>query len=866
MHTKKGLYFILLLIFFQLKTVYSHSQSTDFESLTTHPWVDSVLGTLSIAERINQMLVLDVGNGSDSQYDYTSTYGGVLLSSSGPVSHVNTVNSIQQQLYPAALIFSYLDESNGVQMDSVISFGSDLILNAITEPYLLYETGHHLAEHCKHLGIHGLYSITEDIIQIEPSFRDSWRMKEMNQGFNDEGILPMNFLELYTFKDFVIDTLMFQDKLAMLKIHPDNVSDYRQLVMEAIDTGALNVEVLNEKCRHILALKLWSGLDELQELKNIDLQKNLNSGENQVLRQELAQGSLTVLKNDGLLPVGELGNKKIASLTIGKSINSVFDRFLNNYTQVDHYQVSYEAKDEEFIDLWASLNAYDLIITGFYESELLEVESKEFEGFKIFQEWLSESGRCIAVYFGDPILFDKNHILIKASSMVLALENNDLFNALVPQLIFGALEVESLKTLTESEVYKMEVGVAVNSLDRFNYTLPESVGLDGEHLLKIDSIVNRSIEEKVFPGCQVLVAREGSVVYNKSFGFHTYDSLRLVDNSNLYDLASLTKVSGALPGLMKLYEEGKFDLDTTLSAYLPYFKRGNKKNLTFREILAHQAGLKSWIPYWKTTIRKNGKYRRKTLSNSKSVNYPYELTEGLYLHKDYKNKIYKQIKKSKLGEKRYLYSGLTFYLFPDIIEAITGENYANYIYDNFYKPLGATTLSYNPLEKFDLDHIVPTEYDSLFRKTQIHGKVHDEGAAMMKGISSNAGLFSNANDLAKLFQMYCNYGSYGGRKYLKEETVKEFSRIQYPENENRRGLGFDRPLPVPHSNGNTAKSVSQISFGHSGFTGTFAWVDPEYKLVYIFLSNRVYPTRANNKLSEQNVRTNVQEVIYKAMK
>jgi beta-N-acetylhexosaminidase len=340
---------------------------------------------------------------------------------------------------------------------------------------------------------------------------------------------------------------------------------------------------------------------------------------------------------------------------------------------------------------------------------------------------------------------------------------------------------------------------------------------------------------------------------------------REVRDDDLYDLASITKVSGALPGLMKLNEEGRFDLDATLGTYLKYFRRGNKKNLTFREILAHQAGLMPWIPYWQTAIRKNGKYRWKTLKNTQSENYPFEIAENLYLHKSYKKKIYRQIRKTDLGEKKYLYSGLTFYIFPEIIEEITGEKYEEYIYDNFYKPLGANTLTYRPMEKFDVDRIVPTEYDSLFRKTQIHGKVHDEGAAMMEGISSNAGLFANANDLAKLWQMYCNYGEYGGQQYLQEETVREFARCQYPENDNRRALGFDRPLPAPKPDGNTAVSASQSSFGHTGFTGTFAWADPAHNLVYIFLSNRVYPTRSNTKLYDLNIRTNIQQVIYDAM-
>lgn len=865
MHINRGLYILLLLIFFQLKAVHSQNQPIDLKSLTTHPWVDSVFSSLSISEQINQLLVLDIGKSTALPYDYPPSYGGVLLSSTGPVSHRKSVNSLQQQLNLPALIFSYLQASYGIQMDSIVSFGSALTLAAVTEPYLLYETGQTIAIQSKCLGIHGLFSHNEDILQ-KKNPNDAWRLKEMNQGFTDQGVLPLNFIKLYTFRDFVLDNRMFQDDFAMLKIHPNNVPDYNEIIQESLANDELQIETLNAKCRQILALKLWAGLDKNQTINEINeqetgFQDELNSAESQLLKYELAQASLTVLKNDGLMPVTELESKKIASLTIGKNNNPVLDEYLDNYTQVGHYHVSYDASDEELSDLWSELINYDLIIAAYYESELLNET-----GIQIFQHWLNESGKCITAYFGNPTMLKESTEILNSSALILAYEDNELSNVLVPQLIFGAIGADGLLPVPINETYTNEDGISVDQLERFNYILPEAVGLDGDYLKKIDSIVYQSIKGKAIPGCQVLVARNNKVVYKKSFGYHTYDSLRKVRDSDLYDLASLTKVSGALPGLMKLYEEDKFDLDTTLGTYLTYFKKRNKKDLTFREILAHQAGLKSWIPYWKTAIRKNGKYRRKTLSSTKSVDYPYEITEGLFLHKDYKDKIYKQIRKSKLGEKKYLYSGLTFYLFPDIIEAITGENYTDYMYTYFYKLLGATTLTYKPMEKFGLDRIVPTEYDSLFRNAQIHGKVHDEGAAMMAGISSNAGLFADANDLAKLFQMYCNYGSYGGHEYLKEETVREFSSVQYPDNENRRGLGFDRPLPEPHENGNTAKSVSQLSFGHSGFTGTFAWVDPEYNLVYIFLSNRVYPTRENTKLYKLNVRTNIQEVIYKAMK
>ena len=659
---------------------------------------------------------------------------------------------------------------------------------------------------------------------------------------------------------------MEQNGLAMMIIEPIDIPEFHESIQEALTNEQILLEELNEKCRKILALKLWAGLDNMQDVNTIRLPAKLNSGENYFLKHELTRASLTVIKNSQkLLPVSHLENRKIASLTIGKNTNMVFEDYLDNYTQVDHYEVSYYASDKEFSDLWSQLSSYDLIIIGLYESEFLKGNLNGTESFVIFQEWINHSEKCITGFFGDPNLLDNNHAILNASTLILALEDNELYNSLVPQLIFGGIEADGLLPVTINETFQIGYGIPVSNLSRFSYTSPEAAGLNSERLKKIDSIAYWAIKEEAIPGCEIMVVKDNQVVFKKSYGYQTYDSLQNVSDNDLYDLASITKVSGALPGLMKLYEEGKFDLDATLGTYLPYFKKGNKKELTFREILAHQSGIIPYIVFWKTAQKKSGKYRRKTLSITQSDDYNYKIADDLFMHKDYKRKIYKQIKKSKTGEKKYLYSGLTFYLFPEIIEAITGENYTDYIYSNFYKPLGATTLTYKPMEKFGIERIVPTEYDSLFRNLLVHGTVHDEGAAMMRGVSSNAGLFANANDLAKLFQMYCNYGTFGGREYLNEETVREFTTVQYAENENRRGLGFDRPLPEPHEEGNTAKSVSQLSFGHSGFTGTFAWADPEYNLVYIFLSNRVYPTRVNRKLYELNIRTNIQEVIYEAM-
>ena len=863
MHTKRSLFFITCSFIFQIIAVHSHSQELNPDQFKDHPWVDSVFGSLSITERINQLLVLDIKRDGGDEPDLPVSYGGIIIEAEGPVSYRTQINKHQQSLSLSALVFSKIAEPVDLKMDSIDHFGAAHIFSFVNEPYIFYETGVALARQCKALGISALLDDRNDLYKKD--FNRGWNMVELNQGLIDNQIIPMKSIKTHQFQKDTSDFIDNIDAWDMVIISPVEVPEFHQMIQSALERGTIDIEDLESKCKWVLVNKKWAGLDKPYNSFFTTLGL-IHNPHHLLVQEEIAKSLLVVTNLDAnQFPIKHLENKRIAHLTIGDNPNTVFCRYANKYTRVDHFEIAYDVIDKAYVDLWSELNNYDIIICTYYNLDQIPELASAHDGFIIFQDWMLKSEKYISVAFVNESILSENSITTKALNGIVVMDDNQLTNKLTPQLIFGGIG-----TIGRIDIPKgtggLRIGVDVNSINRFSYTLPLSAGLDARVLDKMDSIAIDAIQKKAMPGCQILVAKDNKVVYQKSFGFHTYDSLRKVSNDDLYDLASLTKVSGALPGLMKLYQDGKFDLDATLGTYLTDFKRGNKKKLTFREILAHQAGLKAWIPYWKTTIKKSGKYRRKTLSETKTEDYPYEIAEHIFLHKDYKKKIHKQIRKSKVGKKKYLYSGLTFYLFPEIIEAITGEKYEDYIYSNFYKPLGATTLTYNPLEKFEIDHIVPTEYDSLFRKSKIHGKVHDEGAAMMEGVSSNAGLFSNANDLAKLFQMYCNYGTYGDVEYLNEETIREFTRCQYPENDNRRGLGFDRPLPEPHENGNTAKSVSQLSFGHSGFTGTFAWVDPEYKLVYIFLSNRVYPTRENTKLYKMNVRTNIQEVIYESMK
>ncbi len=415
--------------------------------------------------------------------------------------------------------------------------------------------------------------------------------------------------------------------------------------------------------------------------------------------------------------------------------------------------------------------------------------------------------------------------------------------------------------------YQAGQGLTTKGNLRFSFGAPAEVQMDSAYLYHtLDSIITWAINSGVAPGIQVLVARNGRVVYHKTHGYLTYDNKEPVQKHLLYDFASVTKITGALPVLMQLYDQNKFSLDATMGTYLPYFAKGNKKNLVYRQVLSHNARLKPWIPYWQSTLKKNGTFKRHTLSHDSSATYPNKLAPNLYLYKNFKQTIYKQIRKSPLNEKPgYVYSGLSFYLYPQIIENLTGADFETYVKEHIYRPLGASSITYNPARFYPIDSMVPTEIDTFFRKMPLRGVVHDEGAAMMLGVSSNAGLFGTTLDLAKIMQMYLWRGRYGGRQYISANTMELFTSCHYCNQGNRRGLGFDKPVLSDKANGSTALDASPHSFGHAGYTGTFAWADPDTGLLFIFMSNRVYPTRNNRKLYQLNVRPLLHQVLYDAI-
>jgi len=655
----------------------------------------------------------------------------------------------------------------------------------------------------------------------------------------------------------------------MLEIVPklDKAIDAVKL---AVNSGELSLDEIDEKCRKILAIKKWLGLDHRKSIETTNLYQKLNSSKYELTKRLLQEKSLTVLENkQNIIPIQRLDTLRIASLMIGSEQKEPFQEMIGNYTNIDHFNVSKTPSDAEIKSLLNQLSSYNLLIVGITGLKLYPSRQYSISDQQIKLVEKLKGLNTIICFFGNPYAMKYFNSLEESRSLIVAYKDDKDAQELTAQLIFGATSATGRLPVSINKQYQFNSGINVNSIKRLKYTLPEEVNISSEYLnSKIDSIAELGISKKAFPGCQVLIAKEGKIILNKSYGYFTYEKENPVQNDDLYDLASITKVSAALPVIMKLYDEKRINLDQPFANYFSEFKNTNKSAITFRDILTHQARLQGSIPFW-LEPGKSTKLRTGVFQSQPSDKYQIRVSSGIYERNDFKNQIFTDIAKSPLwNQKEFHYSDLGFSLIPTVSERLTGKAFQDYLNHELYKPLGLVSTCFNPNERIPIDQVVPTENDLTFRKEQLQGYVHDELSAMLGGISGNAGLFSTANDLAKIMQMYLQSGFYGGKQFISTATMNEFTKVQFPLTRNRRALGFDKPNPgiIGLKNKFPATDASPESYGHTGFTGTFTWVDPKNQLLFIFLSNRVYPTRRNTEIYDLNIRTNMHQVIYDAIK
>jgi len=648
---------------------------------------------------------------------------------------------------------------------------------------------------------------------------------------------------------------------------PANVPVAIKTIKEAIDMGTLTTGYIDQKCRKVLEYKSRAGLDQLQDFQKGHLLSSLNTPKALWLNEELYKQSVTLVKNNNsLVPLKELDTLKIAALAIGASQYCQFHDYLGFYGPVDCFGIGTSPNEKETATLVKTLQPYNLVIvsinnTNIYAGKNFGISENAID----FVEKLAKEKKIILDIFGNPYSLAFFDSTSNMEAIIISYQDNKVSQAVSAQAIFGGFGIRGRLPVTASREYQAGTGIDTEKY-RLEYTLPAEFGITNEEIGKIDSIAFSGVLKKAYPGCQVMAAKNGKIFYHKAFGTLTYTDSDTVLPSHIYDLASLTKIMATTLAIMKLQEDGRIDIDKPVSEYLPFLRNTPKGRIILRDLMAHQAGLKAWIPYYRFTLNDNGHPDSTTYSTKISEDFPVRVAENFYIRDNYNYHIFDSIIYSApLEENSYKYSDLGFILLARIIENTTNKPFDSYLEEVFYKPLGMNYTGFEPRKRFGLKQIAPTEDDQLFRKQLLRGDVHDPAAAMLGGVSGHAGLFSNAGDVAKFLYMLLQSGNYGGTKYLEGNTVYEYTRVQFPLNLNRRGIGFDKPSLEQSENGNACKNASPASYGHSGFTGTYCWADPENQLIYVFLCNRIHPDAGNTMLQKLNIRTNLHQAIYDAL-
>jgi beta-glucosidase-like glycosyl hydrolase/CubicO group peptidase (beta-lactamase class C family) len=950
-----------------------------FLKYINHPWVDSVLKSLTPEEKIAQLIWIAAFAGRDLEYDVelsntVKNYqpGGIIFFKGNAGKQAEMINYFRSLSKVPPIVATDGEWGAGMRLEEVVKFPYQLTLGAIKNDSLIYEMGATVASQFRRAGMNINLAPVADVDNNPGNPVINFRSFGENpqkvanktlmymKGLQDNGIMTvakhfpghgdtktdshidlpvinasrgrLDSVELVPFKMLINNGItgvmpghLWVPSIEPAKDIPSTISynvltgllknelSFRGLILsdamnmggitkytsrgeaevlslkagmdvlefvtdpagaiknisESIKKGEISQQSIDDRCRKVLAAKYWAGLNDASPVRTEGIDRDLSSNTIEALIRKLYANSLTVINNkNNIIPVEHLESQKIATLAINANTETAYQKRLGKYAPADHFFIDTIAGKKTGTIL-KKLEAYDLVIAGIYGTD--QKASSDFgipEGLGDLIKKLNSRNKCIITYFGNPYALARIDGIRNSDGVIIAYQENEDTEDLSAQLIFGAIGAKGKLPVTINAGYAEGSGIETPGDLRVRYDLPESTGLDSRSLsAKIDSIALNGISAGAYPGCEIMIAEKGTVIFQKTYGYQTYDNRTPVMEDDLFDLASVSKITGPLPGLMMLDEEGKFSTDKTLGYYLPYFRNSDKGDLLMKDILAHQARLISWIPFWKQTVNKKGRFKPRTFSHEQSEKYPLKVADNLYIHKNYRQKINKEMKKSKLyDEKKYVYSDLAFIISPEIIDVLTGEKWYDFVTKNIYHRLGAYDIGFNPYLKYPMSRIIPTEYDSLFRKEQLHGTVHDEGAAMLGGISGHAGLFATANDLMKVMEMYRRMGNYGGEQIISDTILKKYTSYQFPENSNRRGLGFDKPqvdIGKPEvKNPYPTRSATPESFGHSGYTGTFVWMDPKYEFTYIFFCNRVYPTRNNNKLSEMNIRTEILQVIY----
>ncbi|WP_052345619.1 serine hydrolase domain-containing protein [Alkaliflexus imshenetskii] len=712
----------------------------------------------------------------------------------------------------------------------------------------------------KPLGLN-VYQMPNQMINLMP-VRLPQPMLILNQQFGKKVISIADTRE-FAIRDVSVEQLLGAGSVF---ISNDYENDLRRLV-GAFQDRWLMAESLEKSCKFVLAFKYELYSRARQEVpRYAHAQKELD------LRYAY-ESSIKLFQHEVAKPLPLTNLDVKVGFYHQARYSETFKQFASKYLSIDYNDLAQWDYDLIF---WLADEATN------FQPDFTE-QAQEIKG-------RFPKAKIVMVWGGDPDLLPFRELPLLLDALLITPANTAFSWELLAQAAFNGIEVSALSntTLFSDSMTRLSRKLAAT---RLKYGIPLEVGVDPDTIQLIDRIVEDAIKMKATPGARVLVARKGVVIYDKAFGHHTYDRAQPVLLDDIYDLASVTKVAATMPVMMKLYDMGRWRLSDLMSSFVPEAGQTDKRTITMRQLLLHESGLPAFIPFYLETIdqeKLNGSLfsRRRTASHptrvdntlfmNRSVTYRDDLyrsipdlrfsvpvAQNIYLDIAYRDSMHLTMLNAKLLSQTYRYSDLNFILLQRIAESLTDESFDVLCANQFYNSLGAGSLMFNPWRTVPKERIVPTEDDRAFRRQLIHGYVHDQTAAMMGGVAGHAGLFGNANDLAKLMQMFLNNGLYGGQRYLNHETVSFFTRQQHAMS--RRALGFDKPEPDPSKDSPVTRRATPRSFGHTGFSGTLVWVDPEYDLVYVFLSNRIHPESFNRKLTELKVRTRIHEVIYRAI-
>lgn len=663
------------------------------------------------------------------------------------------------------------------------------------------------------------------------------------------------------YKPGTVDSIAFMAGNDILVFSSDAAAGIRKIKMAA-DSGSISATELEERVKKVLAYKYKLGLHMPQKVNLENLYADLNSSKGQMIRQQLFENAITIAANqNNLLPFKQWNYNKVASLSIGSKGFSSFQKNIYQFEEMNLFNQFGLDDSKSFAALADTLAGYDMVIIDMHNMSRYPQRNYGIsETSKNFIEALSGRTKVVLILFGNA--YSAQYFTYLPWIMI-GYEDNETTNLACANALFGAEKVTGVLPVTVAPNMPSGSGTTSKDIYRLKLSTPEEVGLDAMDLREIDDIVLKGIISHAYPGAQVLIAKDGKVIWNKGYGNHIYEEQNKIQTSDLYDLASITKVAATTIAVMKLYDEGRLDLDKTVGDYVPMPDSFTIKNLVIKDVLAHQAGLKPFVPFYKNVT--GASYTSYFCPLPDSV-FGVQVCDSVFMRTNYRDSMWLQMAMSEVNtrSKQYVYSDIDFYILQKVVEQITGVSLDRYVNNVFYKPMGLTRIGYLPRERFSISRIMPTERDTVLRRQVIAGHVHDPGAAMYGGVAGHAGVFSNAFDLAAVFQMLLNKGLYNGVQFLSPGTVNLFtSRLS---NLSRRGLGFDKPEPDVSKASPCYDGVPLTVFGHTGFTGTCVWSDPTNNLTYIFLSNRVYPDAENNRLAKMNVRTDIQKVIYKALK